>query len=302
MPINAGYEYSNAEKLYYQAQTLDERIAATKELIKTAPKHKGSENLLAGLRTRLKKFEEKKEKSKSSGKTTKKSIRKDGFQCVILGFTNTGKSSILSVLTNARPKIEPYEFTTKVPEIGTLDYNGVKAQVVDLPSIGSEGFDIGIVNTADCIIIVIKDIEEIEKINQVLSKSSGRKIIVISKVDLLSFEEKRKLQEKLKSKRIEALLFSSSQLIGLEELKEKIFLSMRSIRIFTKEPGKAPSTQPMVLKEGSSVKDCAESILKGFSLRVKETKVTGPSSKFPNQKVGLSHILKDKDIVEFKTN
>jgi thiamine-monophosphate kinase len=35
--------------------------------------------------------------------------------------------------------------------------------------------------------------------------------------------------------------------------------------------------------------------------KVKETKITGPSSKFSNQKVGLEHVLKDKDIVEFKT-
>ena len=53
MPINAGYEYFNAEKRYLDAQTLDEKITALEEMIKVAPKHKGSENLLAELKTRL---------------------------------------------------------------------------------------------------------------------------------------------------------------------------------------------------------------------------------------------------------
>jgi ribosome-interacting GTPase 1 len=77
---------------------------------------------------------------------------------------------------------------------------------------------------------------------------------------------------------------------------------MDSIRVFTKEPGKPRTEDPIVLSKNSTVKDVAEKILKGFSKKVKETRVTGPSSKFPNQKVGLSHILKDLDIVEFHTN
>ena len=49
------------------------------------------------------------------------------------------------------------------------------------------------------------------------------------------------------------------------------------------------------------VKDVAEKILKGFSNKVVETKIWGPSSKFPGQKVGLNHKLIDLDVVEFKT-
>jgi ribosome-interacting GTPase 1 len=54
-----------------------------------------------------------------------------------------------------------------------------------------------------------------------------------------------------------------------------------------------------VLNENSTVKDVAEKIFHGLSRNVKETRVTGPSSKFPNQKVSLEHTLKDRDIVEF---
>ena len=202
MPINAGYEYVNAEKVYLNAKTLDEKIVALEEMIRVSPKHKGSKNLLAELRTRLKKLTEKKEKSKKVGKSTFKSIKKEGYQVALVGLPNSGKSSLLAKLTNARPKISELPFTTKSPELGTMDYNGAKAQIVDLPSIGSESFDIGTVNTADCLVLVVQKLEDKEKIEPLLGKSQGKRIIAITKSDLLSLEELRKLEEKIKSKKL----------------------------------------------------------------------------------------------------
>jgi ribosome-interacting GTPase 1 len=55
------------------------------------------------------------------------------------------------------------------------------------------------------------------------------------------------------------------------------------------------------MEEDSNIKDVAEKILKGLSKRIKETRIWGPSSKFPGQIVGLNHKLKDLDVVELKT-
>jgi hypothetical protein len=301
MPVNAGYEYFNAEKKYLAAQTMEEKITALEEMIRAAPKHKSSENFVSELKNRLRRLIEKKEKSRKTGKTTRKTIKKEGFQCVLVGFTNSGKSLLLSKLTNAKPKSSQNQFTTHVPEIGTMDYQGAKAQIVDLPSIGSDFFDIGTINTADCIIITTENLQDIEKIKSLLSKSYGKIIVAINKIDLLDSNQLRKLHETIRSRKIPGILVSAETGEGIEELKEKIFQSMNAIRVYTKEPGKSPSPIPVVLKQGSTVKDIAESILKGFSQKVKESQVTGPSSKFPNQKVSLSHILKDRDIVEFRT-
>lgn len=301
MPVNPGYEYVAAEKKYLNAQTMDERIVALEEMIKTAPKHKSSENLLAGLRSRLKKFLEKKEKSKKVGKTTQKAIKKEGFQVVLLGLPNSGKSSLLSKLTNAKPYISNNTFSTKHPEVGSMNYQGVKAQIVDLPPIGSDYFDSGIVNTADLIIVTLVSIDDLPKINPFLAKTLGKVIIVVTKSDLLSSEEIRKLEEKIKSKKLNAIITSNITLYNIEKLKEQIFKAMNVIRIYMKEPGKPHSNIPAVLPTGSTLKDAAESIHNGFYLKVRETRITGPSSKFPNQKVGLSHVLKDRDIIEFHT-
>ena len=265
MPINAGYEYIAAENAYLNAKTLEEKIKCLEEMIKVAPKHKSSENLLAELKTRLKKFREKKEKNKKVGKTSQKGIKKEYFQCVLLGLPNSGKSSLLAKLTNAHPKISSYPFTTNKPEIGTMDYQGIKAQIVDMPSIGSEALDQGLINSADCLLIVIESLSNLEKISPYLLKSQGQKIIIINKSDLLADEQKRKLEATIKSRKLNALLISTFTNENLELLKERIFQQMRVIRIYTKEPGKPVSKEPIALKENSTVKDAAESILKGFS-------------------------------------
>lgn len=302
MPINASYEYTNAEKMYDRAKTLDEKMAAIEEMIRHAPAHKGGENLRAELHNRLKRFEEKKEKNKKTGKTTRKSIKKEGYQCILIGLPNSGKSSLLAKLTNAKPKISASPFTTKEPEVGTMNYQGIKAQIVDIPSIGSEFFDIGAVHTADCLVIVIEYLQDIEKINPFLTRATGKKIIVFSKSDLLDENQTRKLEETIRSKKIPGILVSSIFNQGIEQLKQKIFEYMEAIRVYTKEPGKPRSEDPVTLPKNSTVRDVAESILKGFSKKIKETRISGPSSKFANQRVGLNHVLKDKDVVEFKTN
>ncbi len=297
---NQGPEYFAAENKYLNAQSPEDQIFWLEEMIKNFKKHKGSENMLSNIRSRLKKLKEKAEilKKKLSGK---KGIKKEGFQFVLIGLPNSGKSSLLSKLTNAPLKASPNFFSTKHPELGTFLYEGVKAQVVDLPPITSEHFDIGIVNTADCLLIVIESLADLEKINHLLFRAPKKRIIILNKSDLLSQNELRKLSETLKSKKIFGIIISSYEDYNIDSLKSLMLSQMDVIRIFTKEPGKPSTKIPVVLKINSNVKDVAEFILKGFSQKIKETRLTGPSSKFPNQKVGLTHILKDLDIVEFHT-
>lgn len=301
MPVNAGYEYFEAEKKYLAAQNIDEKIACLEEMIRAAPKHKSSENFVAELKRRMIKLRDKREKSKKIG-GGKKGIKKEGYQVVLVGPPNGGKSSLLGGLTNAKPVVSANMFSTKEPELGTMDYEGVKAQIIDLPSVGSAWFDLGVVNNADCLLIVISKLDEIAEVEKVLSRTSGKKIIVINKVDLLSREERRKLEERCRAKKIDASFVSAFSGEGILELKKRIFESMNVIRVYMKEPGRVASSVPAVLREGSTVKDVAESIFHGFASRVKETRVTGPSAKFANQKTGLAHVLKDRDVVEFHTN
>ena len=306
IPINANYEYANAEEKYLQAQTDEERILALEEMLRTMPKHKGSENLKANLSTRYRKLKEKIEKDKKSKKSKgKQGIKKEDLQAVLIGLTNSGKSSILKSITNAQPRIASYGFTTTQPEIGTLNYANCNIQIIDLPPIAGENFDKGITNNADTLLVVVEKIHEIQTVlEQINQNKHAKKIIIFNKIDLHDEGLKRKIKETLRSKKYNFCIVSTITDEGIEELKEKIFKSFDIIRIYTKHPGKKEKLDnvPVILQPNSTLEDVAEKILHDYSKKVKYAKITGPSCKFPNQKVGLKHIVKDKDVVEFVTD
>ncbi len=299
MPINASPHFEKAQREYESAQTTDQKIKCLKKMMALAPKHKGAENLNAQLKRRLAKLKYTKEKETRSGKTTFKGIKKEDMQAVIIGLTNTGKSTLLSEITNAKPIISPIKFSTTNPIVGMMPYKETNIQLIENPAIESEHYDKGLTNSADTILILIKNLENVEKIKKKLEKAKGKQIIVFNMEEI---KNTRKISATLSSKRYNFVIISSLTKEGLEKLKEKLFESFDKIRIYTKEPRKKePSKKPIILEPNSTIKDVAEKILKGFSKKVKETRIWGPSSKFPGQKVGLKHKLKDKDIVEFKT-
>ncbi len=303
MTVNAHPEYIAAEKEYYSAQNDEDRLLALEKMISVLPGHKGAENLRAQIKLRYKRLKEKIAKEKKSKKgSSKTGIKKEDMQAVIVGKTKSGKSSLISFLTNAKPEIADYEFTTKFPIVGVMDYDGVGIQVIEVPAVESEYYDRGIVNSADTILILITELSQIPEIEKIIERAPGKKIIVFNKVDLLSENEKRKIFATLQSKKYNFVLISSKTKEGISELKEKLFKSFGKIRVYTKQPGeREKAKKPIILSPESTVKNVAEKILKGLSEKVKETRIWGPSSKYSGQVVGLNHKLKDLDVVEFKT-
>ncbi len=301
MPINAGYEYAQAESKYFQAKTDSEKIIALEGMLRAAPSHKSSEKFRGDIRLKIKKLKSQIQKSKKTGKSTKKGIKKADLQAVIVGLTNSGKSSILKSITNADPKIASYGFTTTEPEIGTLKYSGCNIQIIDLPPIASVDFDPGIVNNADTILLVVEKIHEIENILNFIKNKSREKIIVFNKIDQYDENIRRKIFETLRSKKYNFVLVSAHTREGIEELKDKIFKSFNIIRVYTRKPANMEDDVPVIMPPDSTLEQVAEKILHGYSKKVKYAKVWGPSSKFEGQKIGLKHIVKDKDTIEFYT-
>jgi uncharacterized protein len=306
MPINVNDpEYVAAEKDYMEADSLEDKLAALKKMISHAPKHKGGENLRQQLTTRRKRIEEQIDKKKKSGKSSQQGIKKLDMQAVIIGKTNSGKSSLLKILTNTNPRISHIPFTTLTAQLGMMNYNLVQIQLIEIPATDGDFFDKGLVNTTDTIIILINKIEEIKEIEKHIPLATKNRTIVLNKSDQLNEKEKRKISATLQSKKYNFVLISTIPEWpdnGIQELKQKLFNSFNILRIFTKEPtSDSASKKPIIMKPNSTVKDAAEKILKGFSKKIKRTKIWGPSSKFSGQIVGLNHKLKDRDIVEFTT-
>src|SRR3989344_1402659 len=138
MPINADFHYQKAEEEYLAADSTEKKILALKKMMTLSPKHKSAESLQMQLKNRLAKLKElaeKESKQKKSGRS-KFSIKKEGAALIcILGVPNSGKSTLLKKLTGVDVKIADYEFTTTQPEVGILDYHGVKIQCIELPAI-----------------------------------------------------------------------------------------------------------------------------------------------------------------------
>lgn len=158
----------------------------------------------------------------------------------LVGFPNAGKSTLLSVITAAKPEIANYPFTTLTPNLGVVAYRDYQSYVVaDIPGIiegASEGKGIGhrflrhVERNAVLLYIIPSDSPNIVKEYKILRKEIQkfnpemllkREVLAISKIDLLSPEELKKLQKRKTLQH--ALFFSSATQSGLTELKDHLW-------------------------------------------------------------------------------
>jgi len=300
MPTNPDFRYKEAEKQYLQASTPEEKLRALERMLSLAPKHKAAEKLRADLKGRIKRLRKKLEGEKKKAKARKvKVIKKEEMQALLVGVANVGKSSLLASLTNAKPEISSIEFTTQEAMPGTLFFEDVRIQLVDMPPVTSDSFDKSMAHNTDLLLLIITSPEQLQEIEKRIEKSRAKRLVVINKIDEISKDKLNSMLIWLKTKGCSFVLVSAKTKQGLEDLKQRIWLSFGKIRVYTQEPGKEPSKEPIILEEGAAVSDALEEIRKGLSKEVKEVRLSGPSAKFPRQKVSLSHKLADCDIIEF---
>src|SRR3990167_2779311 len=164
MPVNAPMEYYKAEERFKSAKSKEEKIAALEEMIRLLPRHHGSENAHAQLTARLAKL--KKESDKKGARHVGVKKEGDGQICII-GLANSGKSTLLAKLTDAKPKISATPYTTTKPEIGMMDYKGIKIQLIEVPSTFDPEF-MSIARGADAIAVVANNEKEREIAESVL--------------------------------------------------------------------------------------------------------------------------------------
>ena len=87
----------------------------------------------------------------------------------------------------------------------------------------------------------------------------------------------------------------------IEKLKEALFKSLDVIRVYTKEPGEKPTSEPLTVKRGTTVIEIAKKLHNELADNFKYARVWGKSVKFPGQKVGADYVLEDGDIIEIHT-
>lgn len=236
-------------------------------------------------------------------------VKRQGIrQFVLVGYPSVGKSSLIKKLSGLQTKVAAYAFTTLKPIPGVVNINGAYFQIVDLPGIiEGAGEDvgggrrlIGIIKNTDGIILMhdlSKPLKELEKIVKELKKANIQKptLIIGNKIDLKGAKENlKKLKKRFSNNTVLGLSVTND---NLNNLKETLWKMSNLIKVFTIKKDK----EPVILEQDSTIKDFVEMIHKDLIKEFKSAKVTGPSAKFSNQTVGLSHVLKDEDVVEIMT-
>jgi GTP-binding protein len=164
----------------------------------------------------------------------------------LVGFPNAGKSTLLSVISAAKPKIANYPFTTLVPNLGIVSYRDNRSFIMaDIPGIiegASEGKGLGlrflrhIERNSTLLFLVPADADDIASEYNILLKEleiynpqllDKDRLLAISKADMLDEELLREV-EKTIPKEVKCIFFSSVAQQGLAQLKDLIWAQLNA--------------------------------------------------------------------------
>ena len=337
MPTNVTADYKKAEQAFREAREPTDRLQCLKEMLRTIPKHKGTEHLQRDIKTRIKLLTDELSGPRKGGARTgpSYSVRPEGpVQIALLGPPNSGKSQLHHTLTGARTDIGPYPFTTQLPIPGMMPFEDVYIQLVDLPPISQDYFEPWIVNAlqpADAALLVvdITNPECIDHIQQAVGQLKGRKInltnqfeedsskiisqqddfadpfqiqlptiLVANKIDLANSPDELDALNDLVNNNFPSIAVSAMTGENLDLLPRMIFDKMNIVRVYTKIPGKPADTdRPFTIISGGTVSDVARQIHKDFAETFRFARIWGQHV-FDGQQVGPDHVLHDLDVVE----
>ena len=163
----------------------------------------------------------------------------------LVGFPNAGKSTLLSVVSAAKPKIDNYPFTTLVPNLGIVDYHDHKSFVMaDIPGIiegASEGKGLGtrflrhIERNSLLLFVIPADADDIKtEYNILLNEltqynpelADKQRVLAISKTDLLDDELQEEISKDLPD--VPYVFISAVTNTGLSQLKDMLWKELNS--------------------------------------------------------------------------
>ena len=323
MPANLPPQYFDAEKNFRLAKNPAEKITALEEMLAIMPKHKGTDHLRGELRRRIAKLTQASEKKLATQRATMVIEKEGAAQVVVIGMPNSGKSQIVSSITNASPTVAEYPFTTHTATPGMMEFENIKIQLIDTPPLASQPVEFWLppmLRRADALLVVadlsdapLGQIETIITQLESMRISIGEKkaedesgrvltqkkaLIIGNKIDLDNASENYTTLHNKYKQQFPVIAISARKGVGLEELKLKIYQMLDIIRVYTKAPGEKPDfTDPIILDRGSTLEDAAASVHKDFRAKLKYARLWG-SGKHDGLMVKRDHVLQDGDVIE----
>lgn len=326
MPANLPPTYFKTEEKLKTATTPEEKIAILEELLAIIPKHKGTEKLQAGLKTKIAKFKNMAHKKSGTAKRgyTHGVKRSGAGQVVLAGAPNTGKSHLIQSLTNASPMVSSNPYSTHAAMPAMMPYENIQIQLVDTPPITQdyiEAWLADLLKTTD-VVMLVADLADpvaedslqsvvdklVEKRIELLGEGrepalenvvvSKKALIVANKTDAPQAAEKIADIQTFFGEDFDIFPVSAVAEQGLDQLRLKLFNMLEVIRVYSKIPGKkAEFTDPFTLKKGSTVMDLTWEVHKDFADKLKFARIWN-KSQYQGQRVHRNHPLEDEDIIE----
>jgi ribosome-interacting GTPase 1 len=334
MPTNVSPEYKKAEEAFRAARDPDERLACLREMLRTIPKHKGTEHLQADIKSRIKQLSEALAGPRKGGRRSGPAtvIRAEGAgQVALVGPPNAGKSLLHQKLTGSHTEVGPYPFATRYPQPGMLPFEDVHVQLVDLPPVAGDHtppWYPSALQPADAALLVV-DVNDpacVEQLADTLAWLEGHRVRLISRwpaaggdpgtetgdvfrqeLPALLVANKRDLDpdpgevdvlEELLGVDYPAVSVSAETGDGLERIGAFLFRELGIVRVYTKTPGKpAEADTPFTLRRGDTVLDVAKLVHKDFAGGLRFARIWGQSV-YDGQQVGPEHRIEDGDVIE----
>jgi ribosome-interacting GTPase 1 len=331
MPANLPPQYHKADEEYRKATTPPERLEKLRELFRLLPKHKGTEKLQSDLKQKISQLKDEQERGIRGGKKTGLSHhvpREGAGQVMLIGPPNAGKSTLLAAVSNARPEIAPYPFTTRVPQPGIMMWQDVPVQLVDMPPVSAEFVESwvpNVIRSADAALLVadlasddVADatVEVLERLAPTHTELVGelpydiedesirhlKTVLVPTKLDADGARDRLEVLSEWFAPRFPIVPVSGQSKEGLETLRTATYHLLGVVRVYTKVPGRpADRSRPFTLPIGSTVLDLAREIHRDLEHSLKSARIWG-SGVFDGQSVKRDHELRDCDLVELHTS
>ncbi|MBI4456277.1 MAG: TGS domain-containing protein [Acidobacteria bacterium] len=320
MPANLTPEYLQAEEKFKSASSNLAKLAALEEMLRTIPKHKGTEKMQADLKRRLSQLRKESQKKQSTAvqKPFYHIEREGAGQVILCGPPNSGKSQLFANLSRVETEIGDYPFTTRVPKLGMMPYEDIQIQLVDTPPLAPEFLEpwqLAMIKQSDIAMVLfdVNDLNLLEQTEFVLStlaqrgisvdrQGPPRVVILGNKTDLPGGKANFDVWQDLYRERFHAVPFCTLALSHLSDIKRRVFDLLEIVRVYTKAPGKKPEDRPVpyIMKRGSTISDLAAVIHKDLEENFKYARVWG-KTKFDGQMVERTHVLEDGEMVEIHT-
>jgi small GTP-binding protein len=239
-------------------------------------------------------------------------VRREGAaQIALVGPPNVGKSSLLQALSDIQIKTGDYAFTTLRPVPALTRIGGVFIQLVEIPGLIEGASDdrgggralLGVLRSADAIVFCTpagRPAAELVIVRAEVEAAGidAPAIVAATRADEAEPGAAEGVRRSFPD--LPVLLVSVLDESSLDRLRDAVWTLTGLIRVWLRTNG-ATAAEPLALHPPATVTDVADAVHHDLAAGLTGARISGPSARFDDQRVGRDHVVADGDVVEILT-